>query len=92
MDSLEDSSVYDKFAYHVALLHQFATDVPKRLASFQNLPKRSNSFGPKPSSVHGSAVFSGLRKDKKGDGSLRRANSSDGLIRMVTAAEKMPPS
>ena len=92
MENLTDSPLYEKFAYHVALLHQFVMDVPKGLASFQNLPKRSNSVGPKPSSVHGSSVFAGLSKDKKADGALRRANSSDGLIRMATAAEKLSPS
>jgi hypothetical protein len=89
MDSLANAPLYEKFAYHVALLHQFVTDIPKGLASFQNLPKRSNSVGQKPSSVHGSSIFSS--KDKKANGALRRANSSDGLIRLATTAETLPP-
>lgn len=82
MDSLPDASVYEKFAYHVALLKQFAVDVEAGIAGSQRLPKRSSSYVPSPSSVHGSTIFASFRKDKKTNPPLRRAISSDGLNRM----------
>jgi hypothetical protein len=82
MDNLPDASVYEKFAYHVALLKQFAVDVEAGISASERLPKRSTSLTPSPSSVHGSSIFASFRKDKKTDPTLRRAISSDGLNRM----------
>ena len=83
MDNLPDALVYDKFAYHVALLKQFVVDVDASLAANQRLPKRATSLVPSPSSVHGSSIFASFRKDKKTDPTLRRALSSEGLSRMT---------
>jgi hypothetical protein len=79
MASLPDAPVYEKFAYHVALLKQFVVDVEAGIAANQRLPTRSSSMVQAPSSVHGSSLFASFRKDKKADPTLRRAISSDGL-------------
>ena len=88
MESLPSAALYDKFAYRVALLKFFATDIPAGLAADQVRLKQFGSVvvggsgDEAASSVHGSSVFATFRKDKKADGSLRRATSSDGLSRM----------
>ena len=82
MANLPDAPVYEKFAYHVALLKQFVVDVEAGIAANQRFPKRSISLVQAPSSVHGSSLFSSIRKDKKTEPTMRRAISSDGLSLM----------
>jgi hypothetical protein len=55
INKLPNAAAYSSFAYHVALLEQFAADKNQRAA-----PGRSRSMiahGDKPSSVHGNQVF-----------------------------------
>lgn len=90
METLPSAALYDKFAYHVALLKLFATDIPAGLAADQSRLTRHGSIviggtvdeEEAPSSVHGSSVFASFRKERKANGTLRRATSSDGLSRM----------
>ena len=83
LENLSDSSVYDKFAYHIALLKQFDGDVghAQGLQPSSNV-RRAASLVQAPMSVHGSSFFASTRKDKR-SAALPRAMSSGGLERLM---------
>lgn len=77
MAKLPNAAAYERFAYHIALLQQFAFE-PERAAHVASNSKKLRGNSATPSSVHGSSVFASFRK-KRSAVALRRANSSENV-------------
>lgn len=78
MTKLPNAGAYERFAYHIALLQQFAFEPERAAQVASNSKKLRSSSSAIPSSVHGSSVFASFRK-KKSAVALRRANSSENV-------------
>ena len=89
IEKLPEASLYQKFAYHIALLKQFARDTggaeDQGNATTRRMRRGSTNdaddSGRKVSSVHGSNVYRDLKKQRKTQSvaNLGRSSSKDKL-------------